>query len=205
MIAIIDYGIGNVFSIYNMLKKIGLKSVVTADEQAILSAEKIILPGIGAFDHCMQQLNKSGLRPAIEQRVIGDHTPVLGVCVGCQMLMELSEEGNEKGLGWIKGRVVKFKKEQMPQEYKIPHMSWSDTTPTENQKLYNGIDDPRFYFVHSYHLEPDNTSVITATAEYGYTFPASVGSGNIQGVQFHPEKSHKFGMKLYTNFQNNFS
>ncbi len=204
MIAILDYGIGNVSSIFNMLKKIGQQSVITRDKGVISEASKIILPGIGAFDHCMQQFNASGLRSIIEDKVVAQRVPLLGVCVGCQMLVEQSEEGIEKGLGWIRGKVVRFRKEALPADYKIPHMSWSDVSPVHDQPLYRGISDPRFYFVHSFHVQTENVSEITATANYGYEFTASIGNSHIQGVQFHPEKSHKFGMKLYENFANNF-
>lgn len=203
MIAIIDYGIGNISSIANMLKKAGVQSTITSSSAVIDQASKIILPGIGAFDHCMQQFNASGLRPIIEKKVVSNGTPLLGVCVGCQMLMERSEEGNEKGLGWIKGEVVKFKKDRLPEGYKIPHMSWTDVIPAANHPLYEGIVDPRFYFVHSYHIDGANGTSVTAVAEYGYSFAASVGKENIQGVQFHPEKSHRFGLQLYANFGNN--
>jgi glutamine amidotransferase len=117
--------------------------------------------------------------------------------------MQSSEEGSEKGLGWIEGQVVRFKRSMLPSEYKVPHMSWTDVDPRNGQALYKNIEDPRFYFVHSYHLETD-PEFVTATAEYGYRFIASVQKSNIQGVQFHPEKSHKFGLQLYSNFQNYF-
>lgn len=199
MLAIVNYGVGNLASISNMFKKIGVPAVVTSDAAQIEQASKIILPGIGAFDHCMQQFNASGLRPVVEQRVFDNKVPVLGVCVGCQMLVENSEEGTEPGLGWLKGKVVKFNKEQLPGDYKVPHMGWTDTQPINGSKIYEGIEEPRFYFVHSYHVVTDAANV-TAVADYGYQFTASVGKDHIQGVQFHPEKSHKFGMQLYSNF-----
>ncbi len=203
MIAIINYGIGNLASIQNMFKKAGVEASITADKAEIESAAKIILPGIGHFDHCMKEFNASGLRPLIERKVLEEKAPVLGVCVGCQMLMETSEEGSEKGLGWIEGQVVRFRKPLMPEECKVPHMSWTEVKPRNGQGLYRNIEDPRFYFVHSYHLEAD-PEYVSATAEYGYRFVASVQKNNIQGVQFHPEKSHKFGLQLYSNFQKNF-
>ena len=147
----------------------------------------------------MKQFNASALTDSISRKVFEENIPVLGVCVGCQMLMEKSEEGNEAGLGWIKGTVIKFKKENLPSDHKIPHMGWTDVHPRNGATLYHELIEPRFYFVHSYHVLTDAAN-ITATATYGYDFTASIGSGNIQGVQFHPEKSHKFGMKLYSNF-----
>lgn len=200
MLAIVNYGVGNLASIFNMLKKIGVAAVVADKPGEIEKADKIILPGIGAFDHCMQQFNQSGFRPLVEDMVFNKKTPVLGVCVGSQMLMESSEEGSEPGLGWLKGKVVRFKKEQLPQAYKIPNMSWTDVKPANNARIYQDIAEPRFYFVHSYHIMPDHRSDITGIAEYGHEFTASVGKDHIQGVQFHPEKSHKFGMQLYSNF-----
>lgn len=204
MVAIINYGVGNLASISNMLKKAGIKAELTADPDIIRQASKIILPGVGAFDYCMQQFNASGLREMVTKRVFDEQVPVLGVCVGSQMLVENSEEGNEPGLGWIKGRVVKFRTDRLPHGYKIPHMSWTDIHPEGSQPLYAGIDEPRFYFVHSYHIETENPAEVTATADYGYRFTASVGRGHIQGVQFHPEKSHRFGIELYKNFASNF-
>ncbi len=200
MLAIVNYGVGNLASIFNMFKKIGVESVIADKPAQIENADKIILPGIGAFDHCMQQFNHSGLRPIVENSVFNKNIPVLGVCVGCQMLMESSEEGSEKGLAWLKGNVVRFRKEKLPQNCKVPHMGWTDVRPVNNGIIYNGISEPRFYFVHSYHVMADDVSDVTGFSEYGYEFTASVGKNHIQGVQFHPEKSHKFGMQLYTNF-----
>lgn len=203
MIAILDYGIGNISSIANMLKKIDVKAVVTSDIEIVKDASKLILPGVGHFDYCMQQLRKAPFYSILNKKVLEEKVPVLGVCAGCQMLMENSEEGNEPGLGWIPGKVVKFDFERLPPNYKIPHMGWTDIKPENDCALYDAIEDPRFYFVHSYQLNCGE-GYVTATAEYGYQFPASVSINNIIGVQFHPEKSHKFGMKLYGNFVNHY-
>ncbi|THU41526.1 imidazole glycerol phosphate synthase subunit HisH [Niastella caeni] len=204
MIAILDYGIGNVSSIRNMLKKIGVPATITADLAVIEQAKKLILPGVGHFDYCMNQLKAAPFYDLLQQQVINNKVPVLGVCVGCQMLMESSEEGNENGLGWLKGKVIRFKKDQLPAGFKIPHMGWNDVHPAAKNGLYAGFETPRFYFVHSYHLVCDEATVVSATAQYGYEFTASVQQDNIMGVQFHPEKSHRFGMKLYENFVKNF-
>lgn len=201
---IVNYGVGNLASIHNMLKRIGVQAAISSNAGDIKNADKIILPGIGAFDHCMKELNASGLRDIIEKKVFEEHTPVLGVCVGCQMLMQKSEEGREAGLGWLEGDVIGFRKDRLPEGYKIPHMSWTDVQSQDDSLLYKDIKDPRFYFVHSFHIETPDNSLVTATAKYGYQFVASVGKGHIQGVQFHPEKSHKFGMALYANFVNKF-
>jgi glutamine amidotransferase len=204
MIAILDYGIGNVTSIRNMLKKIGVPAAITADLAVIEQAEKLILPGVGHFDYCMTQLKAAPFFDLLQQQVLKKKVPVLGVCVGCQMLMESSEEGNVNGLGWLKGKVIRFRKEQLPPDFKIPHMGWNDVHPVNTGGLYEGLEASRFYFVHSYHLICDNAAVVSATAQYGYEFTASVQQENIMGVQFHPEKSHRFGMKLYGNFAKNF-
>jgi glutamine amidotransferase len=200
MVVILDYGIGNVYSIYNMLKKIGVEAEVTSDAGKVKRAGKIILPGVGHFSYCMQQLRKASFFNELEYKILGNKTPVLGVCVGCQMLMEHSEEGNEKGLGWIKCEVIRFKENELVPGQKIPHMGWSDVQPATGCNLFKDIENPRFYFVHSYHLSCADRSQVTATCLYGYPFPASVATDNIMGVQFHPEKSHRFGMKLYENF-----
>lgn len=205
MIAVLDYGIGNVTSIVNMLKKINVDAFVTSDKAIIEKCHKIILPGIGSFDYCMQQLKAAHFFNLLQQKVLDEKIPLLGVCVGCQMLMQKSEEGAEDGLGWIKGQVIKFNNDKLPANFKIPHMNWTDVNPIAGCELYKGIEEPRFYFVHSYHLQCEDDRNITATANYGYDFAASVAEGNIMGVQFHPEKSHRFGMQLYSNFVNNYS
>jgi glutamine amidotransferase len=200
MIAILDYGIGNVSSIKNMLKKIGAEAAITSDHSAIASATKIILPGVGHFDYCMSQLRTASFYPLFLRRALEEKIPVLGVCVGCQMLMESSEEGNTAGLGWIKGKVVRFDVSKARENIRIPHMGWTNVHPKKNDGIYKGILEPRYYFVHSYHLQCEDEGDVSATADYGYAFIASVERENIQGVQFHPEKSHKFGMQLYENF-----
>lgn len=204
MVAILDYGVGNIASILNMFTKIGAEAVITSDTQVLRSADKLLLPGVGHFDYCMQQLKKAPFFETLQQRVLEDKVPMLGVCVGCQMLMEHSEEGKEQGLGWLKGKVIKFDRTKMTDTLKVPHMGWSDVHPVRETALFNGIEEPRFYFVHSYHVHCDEPMDVQATAHYGYTFTASVERGNILAVQFHPEKSHRFGMRLFENFVNNY-
>ena len=200
MIAIVNYGVGNLASIKNMLKKAGFESELVTDPIAIEKSSKIILPGIGAFDHCMIEFNKSGLREAVTNKVMKEKTPLLGICVGLQMLMESSEEGVEPGLGWIAGKTIKFKKEELG-DLKIPHMGWTNVRVAKNTLLTEGLgSQPRFYFVHSYHVQPDDKSDEMLTAQYGYEFTAAINRGNIYGAQFHPEKSHKYGMKILENF-----
>jgi glutamine amidotransferase len=201
MLVIVDYGVGNLASIRNMLKKIGVEGVISSRAEDILKADKLILPGVGAFDTCAQKLQESGLLETLQQKVIRDKTPVLGVCVGMQLLTQGSEEGKLPGLGWIKGQIVKFKKEQLPASFKIPHMGWREVKLNKQSKLFSEMfEEPRFYFVHSYHPVLDNPEDALMTADYGYSFVAGMEHDNIMGVQFHPEKSHKFGMKLLDNF-----
>jgi imidazole glycerol-phosphate synthase subunit HisH len=200
MITIVNYGVGNLASIKNMLKKAGFESELATERDTIEKASKIILPGIGAFDHCMIEFNKSGLRESVTHKVMADKIPLLGICVGLQMLMEASEEGVEPGLGWIAGKTVKFKKGKLG-GLKIPHMGWTNVSITKNTSLTDNLgDQPRFYFVHSYHVQLDDPSDEMLTAHYGYDFTAAVSRQNIHGAQFHPEKSHKYGMKILENF-----
>lgn len=200
MISIINYGVGNLASIQNMFKKIGVPVSVATHAADLNGASKIILPGIGAFDHCMRMFNASSLREPVTRKVKEEKMPLLGICVGLQMLMEGSEEGNEPGLGWISGKTVRFRKESMG-KLKIPHMGWTDITVSRKSELTKDLgDQPRFYFVHSYHVKPDQPEDELITAEYGYPFVAGVNRENIYGVQFHPEKSHRFGMRILENF-----
>jgi glutamine amidotransferase len=200
VITIVNYGVGNLASIKNMLKKAGFESELATDAGTIEKASKIILPGIGAFDHCMTEFTKSGLRQAVTDKVMKDKIPLLGICVGLQMLMEDSEEGKEPGLGWIAGKTVKFRQEKL-RSLKIPHMGWTNVRVEKNTMLTEELgNQPRFYFVHSYHVQPAHRSDVMMTAEYGYEFTAAVNRDNINGVQFHPEKSHKYGMKVLENF-----
>jgi imidazole glycerol-phosphate synthase subunit HisH len=205
MITIVDYGVGNLASIKNMLKKIGSDAIISSKQDDILAANKIILPGVGHFDNCMKMFNKSGLREAVLKKVLKEKIPVLGICVGYQMLFDDSEEGIEKGLGWIKGNVIKFNTSKLANGLKIPHMGWTDVVLNKPSMLFKDMpEDPRFYFVHSYHPEITDKADALLHATYGYPFIAAVEHENIIGVQFHPEKSHKFGMKLLGNFVNNY-
>jgi glutamine amidotransferase len=205
MITIIDYNTGNLGSIKNMLKHIGIPSQISNDEEVIAQAEKLILPGVGHFDYGMQQLDTSGLIPILNKKVLIDKTPILGICLGVQLFTESSEEGTEQGLGWIKGKTIAFNKTKLANNQKIPNMGWTDVTNYSSSKLFENMHaDPRFYFVHSFHLELENKSDCLATANYGYDFVAGIEHEYIVGVQFHPEKSHKFGMKLLENFYKNY-
>lgn len=205
MLTIVDYGVGNLSSIKNMLKKTGNDALISSDPDIVSQADKLILPGVGAFDTCAEKLRESGLIGILNKKVLEEHTPVLGVCVGMQLLSEGSEEGELPGLGWIPGRVIKFRPERLPAGYKIPHMGWTEVTPAKPSRLLDNMyAEPRFYFVHSYHYDPSRQTDILLEGRYGYTFTAAVEHGNIIGVQFHPEKSHKFGMRLIENFVKNY-
>lgn len=201
MLVIIDYGVGNLSSIKNMLKKIGVNAEISGKAEDIQSAKKLILPGVGHFDYGMQHLHDSGLVNVLNNDVLINKKPILGICLGVQLLTRSSEEGKEKGLGWINGKTIAFDKTRLSPGQKIPHMSWTDVKDFEQSKLFTGMyDEPRFYFVHSYHLALDNPVDILASANYGYDFAVGIEHENILGVQFHPEKSHKYGMKLLENF-----
>ncbi|HEA54255.1 imidazole glycerol phosphate synthase subunit HisH [Marinobacter antarcticus] len=199
MIAIIDYDIGNINAIANMLLRIGVRSNITAREDDIEKAEKIILPGNGSFDACMKNLRNSGLIPVLEEKALKQKVPVLGVCVGAQMLGNGSEEGVENGLGWLNIDVLRFP--EIP-GLRVPHMGWNEVSNRDLQNPMCASMEPksRFYFVHSYYMAPRNPSDILLTAHYGIDFAAGVARGNIAGVQFHPEKSHRFGKQLLSAF-----
>jgi imidazole glycerol phosphate synthase glutamine amidotransferase subunit len=200
MITIVNYGLGNLGSIHNMLKRIGVDSVVSAAEEEIAAAGKLILPGVGHFDRAMTLIEESGLRRVLDHKALTEKVPVLGICLGMQLLTEGSEEGVMPGLGWIPGRTVRFRFDERP-ELKIPHMGWNYVEPVRHGPFTDGIDDAfRFYFVHSYHVVVDSAEDAVLTTEYGIRFNSGISRGNVFGVQFHPEKSHKFGMRLLKNF-----
>lgn len=202
MIAIIDYGVGNLNSIRNMLKKIGVESLITSQPAEVEAAEKFILPGIGSFEYGMKKLRDASFFPTLQQKVTENKTPVLGVCLGAQLLFNGSEEGQPvPGLGWIDGQVVRFDQSRMEAQYKVPHMGWNEVQLEKESNLFKDVQpDHRYYFVHAYHMVCNQQADILAESNYSYNFVAAVEKQHILGVQFHPEKSHKFGMKLYENF-----
>ena len=200
MIAIINYGLGNLGSILNMLKKIGAPAIISSDTEEILRADKLILPGVGAFDNGMKNLNALGLIPVVEEKVLHNKTPILGICLGMQLMTKNSEEGTLPGLGWIDAETIRFRHEPA-MNLKIPHMGWNSVAAAKDSPLFKGMyPDPRFYFVHSFHAVCYNAQDVLATSHYGYDFVSAFQRGNIMGVQFHPEKSHKYGMRLLNNF-----
>ena len=198
MIDIIDYGIGNIGSIQNMIKFIGGNSRIISRPEEILSSNKLILPGVGSFDTAMSKLKESNLVDSINLSA-KKGTYIFGICLGMQLLFEKSEEGELEGLGLIKGSVIKFR----DNSFRIPHVGWNKIYTKNKSLLFNDISEQqKFYFTHSYHVECSNSEEIIATTNYGINFTSAVESKNIMGTQFHPEKSHKYGMKLFTNYSN---
>lgn len=205
MLVVVDYGVGNLASIQNMFKRTGTEAIVSKDKSVLEQATKIVLPGVGAFDTCAEKLKESGLVDLLTEKVNIKKTPVLGVCVGMQLLTQGSDEGILPGLGWVKGRIVKFNQTVLDSGLKIPHMGWADVELKKQSMLFSDMyDEPRFYFVHSYHAVLTNAADELLTARHGYVFTAALQKENIIGVQFHPEKSHKYGMKLLDNFAKHF-
>lgn len=204
MITIIDYNMGNVGSIKNMLKKIGVPSIISREKEEINKATKLILPGVGAFDKGMSNLRKFNLVDLLNYKVKEEKTPILGICLGMQLLTRKSEEGGkEPGLEWIEADTIKFEFDQSKEIRRIPHMGWNQIQAKKESLLLKEMyDEPRFYFVHSYHVVCDQQRDVLATSDYGIEVTAAVEKGNVYGAQFHPEKSHKFGKKLLENFSN---
>ena len=199
MIGIIDYGLGNLGSIKNMLKVIGEKSIISSKPEDLDKCERYILPGVGAFDAGMSKLNELELEEYIKEKVISDKKPILGICLGMQLLGRKSEEGMLPGLGLIPFDNIRFRLDN--EELKVPHMGWDIVNFEQNHPLVKGLEGvQRYYFVHSYHAQCDSSENVLMTCEYGYKFAATVVKNNIMGVQFHPEKSHDFGMALLRNF-----
>jgi glutamine amidotransferase len=197
MIAIVDYGMGNLGSIQNMLRKVGAEATVTADPKTIAASDKLILPGVGAFDRALENLNRLGLVPFLNEQVIDRKKPVLGICLGMQLMTNRSDEGGLPGLGWLDAETLKFGNIAQ----RVPHMGWNTVDIKREDPLFKEMyDEPRFYFVHSYYVKCHDDSNVLTTTKYGEDFCSSFVKSNIHGVQYHPEKSHKFGMKLLKNF-----
>ena len=201
MITIIDYGLGNIRAFANVYDRLNIPVSVARSSDDLRNATKIILPGVGAFDHAMSKLNGSGMRETLEQRVLGHRVPVLGICVGMQILARSSEEGILPGLGWIDGTVKKLDISFLQSKTRLPHMGWNTIHPhPRDPLLLNLDDDSRFYFLHSYYFHCNNPDDTIATTEYGIEFTSAARHHNIYGVQFHPEKSHNWGIQLLKNF-----
>lgn len=200
MITIVDYGLGNILAFRNVYKRLNVEVTVARTPTELQGATKLILPGVGSFDHAMELLNASGMREPLDELVLRNQVPVLGVCVGMQMFARSSTEGGAAGLAWIDGEVRKFD-ETGGEGLLLPHMGWNDVTPSQDAGLFAGLGpSPRFYFLHSYYFRCVRKQDVAATAGYGGEFACAVRAGNIHGVQFHPEKSHHFGARLLMNF-----
>ncbi len=201
MTTIIDYGMGNLDSIRNMGKKVGYEVAVSGDPAVITKAEKLILPGVGAFDKGMANLRERGLIPVLNERVLERKIPILGVCLGVQLFTRGSEEGKLAGLGWIAGDTKRFRFGPENPRLKVPHMGWNFIEQAKPAALLEGLPpESRFYFVHSYHLVCDDPNDVLTWTTYGLRFASAVQRDNIWGTQYHPEKSHKFGMAVLKNF-----
>lgn len=200
MIVIIDYGLGNLASIRNMIRKAGGKSTISGDPEVIAGAEKLILPGVGHFGAGMDNIRGKGLEDLLNDKVLKQGVPVLGICLGMQLMARHSEEGDARGLGWFEADVVHFDTARMD-GLKVPHMGWNDVKLAHPHALFPDVQaEERFYFVHSYHIRCDRPQDIQAEVHYGYDFTCAVSRDNIIGVQFHPEKSHRFGMEVMERF-----
>jgi len=202
MITIVDYGMGNLGSIKNMFKYIGVEATIESDVDKIKNASKILLPGVGSFDTAMKKINESDLKEVLNEKALKEKVPVLGICLGMQLLTNSSEEGGLVGLGWIDAKTMSFKN-RIEKRYRIPHMGWNIVKSLNESLLTQGFEEfeeTRFYFVHSYFVKVEDEKNSILKTNYGVEFDSAIQKDNIYGAQFHPEKSHKFGMKLFENF-----
>jgi imidazole glycerol-phosphate synthase subunit HisH len=200
MIGIINYGLGNLTSILNMCRRLGIEAIITADPVELRKADKLILPGVGHFKQGMDNLKTSGLQVLLNELVLQDKKSILGICLGAQLMTRHSEEGDVDGLQWVNADTVRFNAGKL-NGLKVPHMGWSDIILKDTNPLWEGLPpEPRFYHVHTYHFAFNDNTEVSATAHYGYDFACAFHLNNIYGTQFHPEKSHKFGMKVLENF-----
>jgi glutamine amidotransferase len=200
-VAVIDYGMGNIGSICKMLRVVGADPIVTSDPAQLATADKLVLPGVGHFDRAMQNLTAAQLVDTLTELVVTRQIPILGVCLGMQLLCGSSEEGSQPGLGYVDARVRRF---QPGDGRKVPHMGWSPLEVARPSPLLEGLDEEsRFYFVHSYFVDCANDADVIARSSYGHSFVSAFERGNVKGVQFHPEKSHRFGKQVFRNFVEN--
>jgi glutamine amidotransferase len=201
VIVVVDYGVGNLGSIVNMLRRIGCDAGATTEAAAVAAADRLILPGVGAFDPAMERLRASDLLEPLRRRVIEQGRPLLGICLGMQLLTEGSEEGQLPGLGWLPATTVRFRFDDRSRDLRVPHMGWNTVTWRHGDPLGRAAeDDVRYYFAHSYHVRCRHDEHVLATTEYGGEFHSAVRRDNIRGTQFHPEKSHRYGMDLLRAF-----
>jgi len=200
MIKIVDYGLGNVKAFLNLYGRLNIPAGPAKRVEDLADASKLILPGVGAFDHAMDLLNQSGMRETLEDMVLQNSVPILGVCVGMQILAASSDEGKSAGLGWVRGRVRGFRSLNLDTPPILPHMGWNDVRPAKTTKIFDRLNAWQFYFLHSYYFDCEDEQDAAAVCDYGINFVCAVQSRNIYGVQFHPEKSHQFGLQLLQNF-----
>jgi len=200
MITVLDYGLGNVAAFVNIYKRLNLPVEVATTAEQLSGAEKIILPGVGAFDWAMSRLNESGMRECLDELVLKSKTPVLGVCVGMQMMAKKSDEGKLPGLGWIDAEVKRFDDAGFNQPTYLPHMGWNDVNPRRSDCLFKGLSSPRFYFLHSFYFAPAYSDAVLGVTDYCGEFASVARCANVFGTQFHPEKSHQWGISLLKNF-----
>jgi imidazole glycerol-phosphate synthase subunit HisH len=201
MIGIVDYGLGNLGSIKNMIRKLGFSSVISSDPQIIAGASKLILPGVGAFDTGMRNLRDFGLLDVLHHKALVEKAPILGICLGAQLMTKSSEEGSSPGLGWFEAETVKFCFDGISGKWPLPNIGWRDVQGINSPYLLSGFTGvPRFYFVHSYFLRSAVADIVSMTANYGFDYSCGLNKDNLYCVQFHPEKSHKFGMQLLRKF-----
>lgn len=201
MITLIDYGVGNINAFVNVYKRVDVPVKIAKTKEDLLDAQKLILPGVGHFDHAMSQLNNSGMRDTLDELVLDKKIPVIGICVGMQMMANNSDEGSMEGLKWIDATVKKFDESKIKQVTRLPHMGWNDVKPVKDLDLFKGLEkDAIFYFLHTYYFECNNSEDIMAMTNYGGEFASAAHHENKYGIQFHPEKSHSYGEILLHNF-----
>ena len=201
MITIINYGLGNIQAFANIYKRLNIPVCIASTHNELLTAEKMILPGVGAFDWAMTRLNESGMREVLDELVVNQSKPILGICVGMQIMANRSDEGVLDGLGWIDGEVKKFDHTLFTEKTHLPHMGWNDVLPNRKDGLFRNLESgTRFYFLHSYYFVPKKQDHVLAVTDYNGLYASCVSSENVFGVQFHPEKSHQWGIQLLKNF-----
>lgn len=206
MIGVVDYDTGNIGSVLNMLKKVGAQAIASRDPSELRKANKLVLPGVGAFDEAMRNLRSFGLYDVLNELVLEQRRPILGVCLGAQLMTKGSEEGDQPGFGWLNAHLVRFRAPEGMPSLRVPHMGWNVVNAeAEGGGIFCDVTQPmRFYFVHSYHMVTEEPGLELSSSQYGYRFTSAMARHNILSMQFHPEKSHKYGLQVYRNFVENF-